>query len=115
MVDAEKQKFEEAIQSSLSDAVLEKQKTVERLSKQNEQASSEIQRLTQTMAESQNQIASLQVEISVSNSALNQKKVNFDAAYQKIKSEMQTDLEKVKLYIGSAPSPTPKTKKSTKK
>jgi hypothetical protein len=63
VVDAEKQKFEEAIQSSLSDAVLEKQKTVEQLSKQNEQAASEIQRLTQTMAESQNQIASLQVEI----------------------------------------------------
>jgi chromosome segregation ATPase len=114
VVDGEKQKFDEATQSALSDDVLEKQQTVESMTKENVKSATEIKRLTEKTTANQQQITALQTEISAVTSKIDQKKATFEAAYDKVKSEMQADLEKVKLYLGNI-APAPKTKKSTKK
>jgi chromosome segregation ATPase len=94
--------------------VLEKQQTVESLTKKNTKNAAEIKRLTEETTSNQQQIAAYQAEISAVTSKIDEKKANFEAAYNAVKSEMQADLEKVKLYLGNM-APAPKTKKSTKK
>jgi predicted nuclease with TOPRIM domain len=111
VVDGEKNKFDEAIQAALSEAVLDKQKTIERLSKQNETNTAEISRLTSEIASNNQQITTLQVEVSTDNAKLDQKKANFAAAYNKVKAEIQSDLVKAQQHIGTLP-PSPVTRAS---
>jgi chromosome segregation ATPase len=115
IVDGEKQKFDEAIQSAVSDAVLDKQRKVESLTKENEEKAADIKRLTEEINANQQQITTLSVEVSTANSKIEQKKANFTAAYQQLKNEMEADRKKVELYVGAIPVATPKLKKSSKK
>lgn len=114
VIDSEKHKFDEATQGAVSNAVLEKQKTVEQLTQQNQTNAEQIRQLTEQTNANAQQIAGLQAEISTSTSKIEQKKANFKAAYDKMKTEMESDKQKIQMFIGTAQT-APKTKKSTKK
>jgi len=103
IVDGEKTKFDEAIQAALSDAVLDKQKNIEKMTKQNEDNAAEIKRLSDQISSNNQQITTLQVEVSTDNAKLEQKKSNFEAAYNKVQSEIDADLVKVQKHIGTLP------------
>lgn len=122
IIETEKTKFEEAFASMQSDAVLEKQKTIETLTKKNEDNATKVQQLTEETNANAQKIAQLQVEVSTDNARLEQKKANFNAAYQKVMSEIDADMAKIQKHIGALPAApvmvsTPKStsKKTSKK
>lgn len=118
---SEKQKFDEAIESAMSDSVHTKQATLKQLTETNEKNAAEIKRLTEEISANNTQCTSLQVEISSANSKLDQKKQNFEAAYQKIIKEIDEDSIKSQKYISMLPTtpvttiPTTKSSARTKK
>ncbi len=112
----EKQKFDEAIESAISDSVHTKQSTLEQLTDTNTKNTAEIKRLTDEISANNTQIASLQIEISKASSKLDQKKQDFESAYQKVEKEIDDDCIKSQKYINILPkAPMPSTKISTRK
>ena len=112
----EKQKFDEAVESAISESVHTKQATLDRLTDANTKNAEEIKRLTEEISANNTQITSLQIEISNASSKLDQKKQNFEAAYQKVGKEIDDDCIKSQKYINMLPTaPMPPAKISTRK
>jgi hypothetical protein len=116
ILSSEKEKFDEAIESAISDSVHTKQATVEQLTDANTKNAVEIKRLTEEISANNTQITSFQIEISNASSKLDQKKQNFEAAYQKVEKEIDDDCIKSQKYITMLPAaPMQPTKISTRK
>lgn len=115
ILEGEKQKFDEALSSTTSEAVLEKQKRIEELVRQNEEKSETIRKLNAEINSNQEQVSSMQVEVSSANAKIEQKKYNFAAAYQQVFNEIESDERKVKMYIGTIDKQQKTKKFGTKK
>jgi chromosome segregation ATPase len=116
ILSSEKQKFDEAIESAITDLVHTKQATLEQLTDTNTKNAAEIKRLTEEISANNTQITALQIEISNASSKLEQKKQNFESAYQKVGKEIDEDCVKSQKYIKILPTaPTQPTKISTRK
>lgn len=101
ILDAEKDKFEEALHATIGNSVVEKEDEIKKLTEENEEHSAEIKRLTESVAANQNAIVRLQGELSEVNNKLKQKENSFMEAYRMMKQQLQSDAQKINTYLGS--------------
>jgi uncharacterized coiled-coil protein SlyX len=102
ILDAEKDKFEEALHATIGDSVVEKEHEIKKLTDEDEDHASEIQKLTGLIAANQKNIARLQDELAEVNAKLKQKENSFMEAYRVMKEQIQADSQKVQKYLGAA-------------
>jgi len=102
ILDAEKDKFEEALHATFGDSVVEKEKQIKQLTEENNEHAAEIRKLTETITANQGTIARLQDELTEVNGKLRQKENSFMEAYRMMKQQLQSDAQKINTYLGSA-------------
>jgi hypothetical protein len=115
ILDGEKDKFEDALRSTVSETVTEKEHEIKQLTLENDDHSAEIQKLTASININQQNISKLQGELAEINARLNQRKAGFTAAYNSLKQRLQGDEGKIKTYLGPelAAQPVKTTKKKS--
>ncbi len=99
ILDGEKDKFTEAMQATVREAVSDKEATITDLTAENTKDAAEIQKLTAKIAASQQTITQLQNELAEVKGRLNQRKADFDAAYAAMKGRLQADAQKIRMYL----------------
>jgi peptidoglycan hydrolase CwlO-like protein len=102
ILDAEKDKFEEALHATIGDSVVEKENEIKKLTDENADHSDEIKKLTETINANQGNITRLQNELAEVNSKLKQKENSFMEAYRLMKQQLQADAQKINMYLGAA-------------
>jgi len=101
ILDGEKDKFDEAMRSAVSENVTEKEKDIKDLTGENDDHAAEIQKLNAAITLNQQKIAKLQAELGDINTRLNQRKAGFLAAYTTLKQRLQSDETKLKTYLAA--------------
>ncbi len=99
ILDGEKDKFEEALRSTVNDTVMQKERQVKQITDENDDHSAEIQKLTAAINLNQQKITKLQGELSEINARLNQRKAGFTTAYNALRQRLQGDEAKIKTYL----------------
>lgn len=102
ILDAEKDKFEEALHATIGDSVIKKENEIKQLTDENTEYAAQIQKLTDTITANQQSIARLQSELADVNNKLKQKENSFMAAYRSMKDQLQSDARKINTYLSSA-------------
>jgi len=102
ILDAEKDKFEEALHATIGDSVIKKENEIKQLTDENAECTAQIQKLTETITTNQQSIAHLQGELAEVNDKLKHKENSFMAAYRSMKEQLQADAKKVNTYLSSA-------------
>lgn len=102
ILDAEKDKFEEALHATIGDSVIKKENEIKQLADENAGCSEQIQKLTETITRNQQGIVRLQGELSDVNAKLQHKENSFMAAYNTMKEKLQVDARKINMYLSSA-------------
>jgi uncharacterized coiled-coil protein SlyX len=102
ILDAEKDKFEEALHATIGDSVIKKENEIKQLTDENTECSAQIQKLTATITTNQQSIAQLQSELTEVNDKLKHKENSFMAAYNSMKEQLQADARKINTYLSSA-------------
>ena len=115
ILDAEKDKFEEALHATIGDSVIKKENEIKQFTEENTECSAQIQKLTATITTNQQSIAQLQTELTEVNDKLKHKENSFMAAYRSMKEQLQADARKINTYLSSAISAQPLSDKKQKK
>ncbi len=102
ILDSEKDKFEEALHATIGDSVVEKENEIKKLTEENNEHSGEIKKLTETITANQGNIERLQSELTEVNAKLKQKENSFMEAYRMMKQQLQSDAQKINMYLGPA-------------
>ena len=102
ILDAEKDKFEEALHATIGDSVVEKENEIKKLTDENTDHSDEIKKRTETINANQSNITRLQDELAEVNGKLKQKENSFMEAYRLMKQQLQADAQKINMYLGAA-------------
>jgi hypothetical protein len=102
ILDAEKDKFEEALHATIGDSVIKKENEIKQLSDENSEYAAQIQKLTDTITTNQQSIVQLQGELTEVNDKLKHKENSFMAAYRSMKEQLQSDARKINTYLSSA-------------
>jgi chromosome segregation ATPase len=102
ILDAEKDKFEEALHATIGDSVVQKERRIKQLTEENNEHSTEIKKLTEMITANQSNLTLLQSELAEVNSKLKQKQNSFMEAYRMMKQQLQADAQKINMYLGSA-------------
>ncbi|MGA9120302.1 MAG: hypothetical protein WB699_13145 [Bacteroidota bacterium] len=115
ILDGEKDKFDEALRSTVTESVMQKEKQIKQLTGENDDHSAEIQKLTAAINLNQQSITKLQGELADINARLDQRKSGFMAAYNSLKQRLQGDEGKIKTYLSQelAAQPAISNKKKT--
>jgi chromosome segregation ATPase len=114
ILDAEKDKFEEALHATIGDSVIKKENEIKQLTDENADYTAQIQKLTETIAAQQNNIVQLQSELAEVNGKLKQKENSFMSAYRSVKDQLQQDARKINTYLSSAIAAQPSATKHKK-
>jgi len=101
ILDGEKDKFDEALRSTVNDTVVQKEREIKRLTDENSDHAAEIQKLTATMNLNQQGIAKGQAELADINARLDRRKAGFLAAYNILKQRLQGDKGKLQTYLSN--------------
>lgn len=102
ILDAEKDKFEEALHATIGDSVVEKENEIKKLTEENNDHSGEIKKLTEAITANQGNIGRLQAELAEVNAKLKQKENSFMEAFRLMKQQLQADEQKINMYLGPA-------------
>jgi hypothetical protein len=102
ILDAEKDKFEEALHATIGDSVIKKENEIKQLADENAECSAQIQKLTATITANQQSIAQAQGELTEVNDKLKHKENSFMAAYRSMKEQLESDARKINTYLSSA-------------
>jgi hypothetical protein len=102
ILDAEKDKFEEALHATIGDAVVKKENEIKQLTDENAEYAAQIQKLTATITANQESIARAQGELTEVNDRLKHKENSFMVAYRSMKDQLQADAAKITTYLGGA-------------
>jgi len=101
ILDGEKDKFDEALRSTVNDSVVQKEREIKRLTDENTDHAAEIQKLTATMNLNQQSISKSQGELADINARLDRRKAGFLAAYNILKQRLQGDKGKLQTYLSN--------------
>ena len=99
ILDGEKDKFKEAMQATVREAVSDKETTITDLTAENTRDTAEIQKLTAKITANQQTSAQLQAELAEVKGRLNQREADFSAAYAAMKGRLQADAQKIRMYL----------------
>jgi len=99
ILDGEKDKFDEAVRSTVSDTVIQKERDIKKLKDENDDHAAEIQKLTAAINLNQESITKAEAELADVNAKLNRRKAGFQAAYSLLKQRLQGDKGKIQSYL----------------
>jgi FtsZ-binding cell division protein ZapB len=99
ILDGEKDKFNEALRSTVHEAVGEKEEMVTGLTVEITKDSEEIGKLTARINANQETITRLQNELAEIKRKLTQREADFNAAYAAMTQRLQADAQKIRMYL----------------
>jgi chromosome segregation ATPase len=101
ILDTEKDRFEEALHATIGDSVVTQENEIKKLTDENTDLSSQIQKLTEKITANQQAVAHLQAGLADAREKMKRKEASFMAAYQAMKDRLQVDARKIDNYLGA--------------
>ncbi len=99
ILDEEKKKFYNALESQAKGNINKKKQTIENLEKLNKEKAEQIASLTEEINKNQEQITSISKEISQSETKIKSTENNFIATYNKVINKIKNNIEKIKKIV----------------